>query len=63
MLTKAPKTMALKRRSVSRRKPVAVQGRKDEGVNMLHALRDFVGCVEGPADLSTSRRHLENLGR
>lgn len=24
---------------------------------------DLVGCVEGPADLSTSPRHLEDFGR
>ena len=63
MLTKTPKAAALKRRAVSRRRPLSIKGRKDKGVDMLHALRNFVGCVEGPADLSTNKRHLDNFGR
>ena len=29
----------------------------------LQALRQYVGCVSGPPDLSTNKRHLATLGR
>ena len=63
MLTKASKTVNVKRRTGSRRKAAAVKGTKGEGLDMLKALRDFVGCVDGPADLSTNKKYLENFGR
>jgi hypothetical protein len=63
MLAKSPKASASKLRSRRTRRPISIVKRKDEGVDMLQALRDFVGCVEGPADLSTNKRHLESLGR
>jgi hypothetical protein len=29
----------------------------------LRGLAKYVGCVRGPVDLSTNKRHLETLGR
>jgi hypothetical protein len=31
--------------------------------NALQAARKYVGCVDGPADLSTNRKYLARLGR
>jgi hypothetical protein len=31
--------------------------------NALQAARKYVGCVDGPSDLSTNKKHLANLGR
>jgi hypothetical protein len=31
--------------------------------NALQAARKYVGCVDGPADLSTNKKHLAGLGR
>jgi len=40
------------------------EGLRDEGgVNMLEALKDFVGCVKGPPDLSTNKTYFDDFGR
>jgi hypothetical protein len=31
--------------------------------NALQAARKYVGCFDGPADLSTNKKHLAGLGR
>jgi hypothetical protein len=31
--------------------------------NALQAASKYVGCVDGPADLSTNKKHLAGLGR
>jgi predicted transcriptional regulator len=36
--------------------------REESGVNMLAALEEFAGVVEGPADLATNRDHLADFG-
>ena len=36
--------------------------REDPGVNMLAALAEFVGSVDGPADLSTNKAYLDDYG-
>jgi len=37
--------------------------REDGGVNMLEALKEFIGCLEGPPDLSTNRAYFDDFGR
>jgi predicted transcriptional regulator len=36
--------------------------REDSGVNMLAALAEFAGSVEGPEDLSTNKAYLDDYG-
>ena len=36
--------------------------REEPGINMLAALGEFVGSVEGPADLSSNKVYLEDYG-
>ena len=36
--------------------------RVEPGVNMLAALGEFVGSVEGPVDLSTNKAYLDDYG-
>jgi Ribbon-helix-helix protein, copG family len=31
--------------------------------NALQAARKYVGCIDGPADLSTNKKHLAGLGQ
>ncbi len=35
----------------------------DEGIDMAEAMRDFIGSVRGPRDLSTNRKHMKGYGR
>lgn len=39
--------------------------REDDAVegSFLGAVQDLVGCVDGPADLSTNKKHLKGFGR
>jgi predicted transcriptional regulator len=36
--------------------------REEPGVNMLAALAEFAGSVEGPADLSTNKTYMDDYG-
>jgi len=63
MLTKSSKLGTVKRRLGGRRRVAVAKGTKGEGVDMLHALRNFVGCVDGPSDLSRNKKYFENFGR
>ncbi len=36
--------------------------RKDDSVNMLEALKEFAGCIEGPPDLSTNKAYFDDFG-
>jgi hypothetical protein len=36
--------------------------RVEPGVNMLAALAEFAGSVEGPADLSTNKAYMDDYG-
>lgn len=36
---------------------------KKRSISALELAGDLVGCVAGPGDLSTSPKHLEDLGR
>ncbi len=63
MLTKTPKAATLKRRPSNRRRSKVTKNGKEDGIDMLHALRDFIGCVEGPGDLSTNKKYFEDFGR
>jgi hypothetical protein len=37
--------------------------RPEQPGSFLDAMKDFVGSLEGPADLSTNPKHLEDFGR
>lgn len=36
---------------------------RDSRPTALDAVRQHIGCVQGPADLSTNKKHLSGLGR
>jgi hypothetical protein len=36
--------------------------REEPGVNMLAALAEFAGSVDGPADLSTNKAYMDDYG-
>jgi iron only hydrogenase large subunit-like protein len=40
------------------------EGLRDEGgINMLEAAGDFIGCVNGPRDLSTNKAYFDDFGK
>lgn len=41
----------------------ALSREADDGIDMAVALRDFIGSVRGPRDLSTNRKHMKGYGR
>jgi hypothetical protein len=63
MLAKAIKSPARRSRRKVVRKKTDASKVAPRGINMAVALRDFIGCFEGPGDLSTNKKYFENFGR
>jgi hypothetical protein len=36
---------------------------KESEISFLDAAREFIGCVEGPGDLSTNPKYMEGYGK
>ncbi|MHC4470167.1 MAG: ribbon-helix-helix domain-containing protein [Planctomycetota bacterium] len=60
LLTKLARSRGASRSSIIRRALESFA--RTTGDSVAAAAADLVGCVEGPADLSTAKRHLAGFG-